>query len=180
MAITNEHIRETVEDYLDAHPEDKVDIAPVLTLLDQEAELNSRKEFRGHVTAGAVLTDSHGQVLVIHHRALSKWLLPGGHTEPEDTTLQQAALRELAEETGIPAHDVEAACPRPLHIDIHTIPANVAKQEPEHRHIDFRFLFRTSGDVGELQAEEVTGAEWRDIAFISDAGLRRRIADALR
>lgn len=180
MAITNGHIRETVEDYLDAHPEDKVDLVPVLTLLDEDAELNSRKEFRGHVTAGAVLTDGRGQVLVIHHRALSQWLLPGGHTEPEDTTLQQAALRELTEETGISADDVEAACPRPLHIDIHTIPANAAKQEPEHRHIDFRFLFCTSSDVGELQAEEVTGAEWRDIAFISDPGLRQRISDSLR
>ncbi|MBV9026331.1 MAG: NUDIX domain-containing protein [Streptomycetaceae bacterium] len=180
MAITDGHIRETAEDYLDAHPEDKVDLVPLLTLLDEGAKLDSRKEFRGHVTAGAVLTDGRGQVLMIHHRALSQWLLPGGHTEPEDTTLQQTALRELTEETGMSADDVEAACPRPLHVDIHTIPANAVKQEPEHRHIDFRFLFRTSGDVGELQAEEVTDAEWRDIAFILDPVLRRRISDALR
>jgi 8-oxo-dGTP pyrophosphatase MutT (NUDIX family) len=180
MAITNGHIRETVGSYLDVHPQDKVDLVPLLTLLDEEAELNSRKEFRGHVTAGAVLTDGNGQVLLIHHRALSQWLLPGGHTEPEDTTLQGAALRELTEETGIPVDAIATTCPVPLHIDIHTIPFNVAKHEPEHRHIDFRFLFRTSADVGELQTEEVIGAEWRDAAFISDMVLRQRVATALR
>ncbi|MDJ1133940.1 NUDIX hydrolase [Streptomyces iconiensis] len=180
MAITNTHIRETVEDYIGAYPGDKVDLVPLLTLLEQDAALSSRKEFRGHATAGAVLADEQDRVLVIHHRALSLWLLPGGHLEPDDNTLLEAALRELTEETGILAEAVKETSARPLHIDTHPIPANATKQEPEHRHIDFRFLFRTSADIGELQAEEVNGAEWRDVAFISDPELRKRVASALR
>ncbi|MDJ0341736.1 hypothetical protein QMK19_04470 [Streptomyces sp. H10-C2] len=50
---------------------------------------------------------------------------------------------------------------------IHPIPANDTKDEPEHWHIDFRFLFRTDAEVGPLQTEEVTDAAWREIDSIS-------------
>ncbi|MEK2476550.1 NUDIX hydrolase [Streptomyces noursei] len=180
MPITAEHIRETVDDYLDAHPEEKGQLAPVLDLLDAGADLNSRKEFRGHATAGAILADPAGRVLHIRHLALDRWLLPGGHLEADDTRLVDAAQRELTEETGIPASVVIPAGPRPLHIDVHPIPANDAKDEPEHQHFDFRFLFRTSADVGELQTEEVAAAAWRGAESIADENLRNRVVQALR
>ncbi|QRX93034.1 NUDIX hydrolase [Streptomyces noursei] len=180
MPITAEHIRETVDDYLDAHPEEKGQLAPVLDLLDAGADLNSRKEFRGHATAGAILADPAGRVLHIRHLALDRWLLPGGHLEADDTRLVDAAQRELTEETGIPASAVIPAGLRPLHIDVHPIPANDAKGEPEHQHFDFRFLFRTSADVGELQTEEVAAAAWRGADTIADENLRNRVVQALR
>ncbi|MFC4561101.1 NUDIX hydrolase [Nocardiopsis mangrovi] len=113
------------------------------------------------------------------HRALDTWLLPGGHIERDDTRLIDAALRELTEETGISASAISPTGTRPLHIDVHPIPANDAKGEPEHRHIDFRFLFRTSADVGELQTEEVLDAAWRATGSIADETLRNRIARTL-
>ncbi|GAU67633.1 hypothetical protein SSP35_05_02000 [Streptomyces sp. NBRC 110611] len=180
MPITAQHIRETVEDYLDAHPEEKGQLAPVLDLLDAGADLNSRKEFRGHATAGAILADPAGRVLHIQHLALDRWLLPGGHLEADDTRLADAAQRELTEETGIPASAVIPVGLRPLHIDVHPIPANDAKGEPEHQHFDFRFLFRTSADVGELQTEEVTAAAWRHAETIANEPLRSRVMHALR
>ncbi|MDT0345351.1 NUDIX hydrolase [Streptomyces litchfieldiae] len=181
MAITPDHIRETVDEYLEAHPDEKRELGPVLDLLDAGADLTSRKEFRGHATAGAILADPDGRVLHIHHLALDRWLLPGGHLEADDSRLVDAARRELTEETGIPVSVVVPAGPRPLHIDVHPIPANDAKGEPEHQHVDFRFLFRTtSADVGELQTEEVTAAAWRDAGTIADETLRSRVMQALR
>lgn len=180
LAITTDHIRSTVQGYLDEYPDEKPALAAVLTLLDEGADLASRKEFRGHATAGAILVRPDGSILHIHHLALDTWLLPGGHLEPQDNTLLDAALRELTEETGIPAEAVSAAADRPVHIDVHPIPANDAKGEPDHQHIDFRFLFRTTADVHHLQTEEVTDAAWRDVEALADERLRRHVAAAIR
>jgi 8-oxo-dGTP pyrophosphatase MutT (NUDIX family) len=176
LAITADHIRTTLTAYLDQHPEDKSELTPALDLVDAGADLTSRKEFRGHATAGAILAGPDGRILHIHHLATGKWLLPGGHLETEDTSLQEAARRELAEETGIGADTVTPVGDSPLHIDIHPIEANDAKGEPEHQHIDFRFLFRTTAQIGQLQTEEVTDATWRDLDRISDDTLRQRVA----
>ncbi|MFC3999059.1 NUDIX hydrolase [Nocardiopsis sediminis] len=179
MSITAEHIRETLDDYLGAHPDEKEVLAPVLDLLESGADLTSRTEFRGHATAGAILADARGRVLHVRHRALDAWLLPGGHIESGDSWLIDAAQRELTEETGIAASVATPVGTRPLHIDVHPIPANDAKGEPEHRHFDFRFLFRTSADVGELQTEEVLAAAWRDADTIAGEMLRNRVVHAL-
>ncbi|WP_328679611.1 NUDIX domain-containing protein [Streptomyces sp. NBC_00322] len=180
MPITPDHIRETLDDYLDAHPDEKWQLAVIAELLDAAADLACRKEFRGHVTAGAILTDPIGRVLHIKHRALSRWLLPGGHLEPDDTSLLAAAQRELTEETGITASVVIPAGRRPLHIDAHHIPANPTKGELDHQHFDFRFHFHTSADVIELQTEEVTAAAWHHADTIENDTLRNRILDAVR
>ncbi|MGW1816010.1 NUDIX domain-containing protein [Streptomyces sp. NPDC002125] len=106
MPITANHIRATITAYLDQHPEDKHEIAVVQGLLDDGNDLTSHKSLPGHATAGAILVGRDGRVLHILHNATGKWLLPGGHIEPSDDTLLQAAGRELTEETGIPSHVV--------------------------------------------------------------------------
>ncbi|MCX4663535.1 NUDIX hydrolase [Streptomyces uncialis] len=180
MPITADHILTTLAEYTDAHPEEKAALAIVHELIDQGADVTSRKEFRGHATAGAVVVDSAGRALFIRHVALGKWLTPGGHLEPEDTGLLGAALRELAEETGL-ALSVSPVRAVPIHIDVHPIPANHSKGEPAHQHFDFRYLFRLEGDQEvTLQEEEVSGYAWRGVGTISDGTLRARVLAALR
>ncbi|MFF5159777.1 NUDIX domain-containing protein [Streptomyces sp. NPDC000348] len=113
MPVTAGHIRATLDDYLAAYPEEKERLTILSELLDESADLVSRKELRGHVTAGAVLGDTEGRVLHVRHRALNRWLLPGGHVEAEDGSLLAAAQRELVEETGIPASAVAPVGHRP-------------------------------------------------------------------
>ncbi|MFD3937933.1 NUDIX hydrolase [Streptomyces sp. NPDC058611] len=179
MPITEDHIRATLATYLDRHPENKREHEVILALLDDGDDLTSRKTLPGHVTAGAILVRPDGRILHIHHNATGKWLLPGGHLEPSDDTLLQAAGRELTEETGIPSHVITPHSETPVHVDIHSIDANPAKDEPTHQHFDFRFLFRTTADIGDLQTEEVSEAAWFDAETLGDQMLRRYIGQAL-
>ncbi|MFQ6142666.1 NUDIX hydrolase [Streptomyces seoulensis] len=180
MPITADHIRTTLAEYSDAYPEDKHALAPLAELLDQGADVTSRKEFRGHVTAGAVLVNDRGEALFIHHKTLDQWLTPGGHLEPEDANLLGAALRELVEETGV-SLSLAPVQPTPVHIDVHLIPANDSKGEGAHWHADFRYVFRATGDQGvTLQEEEVSGYAWRSVDTIADETLRARVGAVLR
>ncbi|GHJ01558.1 hypothetical protein TPA0906_34230 [Streptomyces olivaceus] len=133
MAITADHIRTTLAGYLAQRPEAKTELGVVLGLLDDGDDLTSRKTLPGHVTAGAILIDADDRVLHILHNATQKWLLPGGHLEASDDTLLQAASRELTEETGISPYAVTSDSQTPLHIDVHPIDANPAKDESTHQ-----------------------------------------------
>lgn len=50
-----------------------------MAALDSGSDVTSRHEMRGgHVTCGAAVVDDLGRLLLIRHRALGRWLLPGG------------------------------------------------------------------------------------------------------
>ncbi|GHC72427.1 NUDIX hydrolase [Nocardiopsis terrae] len=181
MSIPNSHVRTVLDRYLDRFPEETEGTRLLRQVLEADHELSSRKEFRtGHATAGAVVLDQHDRALLIHHNALRTWLLPGGHLEPEDNDLQEAALRELSEETSLPPDEVTAVDALvPLDLDIHRIPENPAKGEPEHWHFDFRYLYRASGGEVSLQAEEVSDHAWRSPAELPSERLTDKVSQYL-
>jgi 8-oxo-dGTP pyrophosphatase MutT (NUDIX family) len=96
-----------------------------------------------------VLAADGERMLMVHHRRLNRWLLPGGHVEPDDADIWDAANREVVEETG--AHLVPSATPVLASLDVHGIPAG--KGEPYHLHHDILFHFRADGDETRLSPE---------------------------
>jgi hypothetical protein len=83
----------------------------------------------------------------------------------------------MAEETGIAPGLVKPFASLdgiPAHIDAHPIPANPRKGEPEHRHFDFRFAWVGAPGEITLQAEEVRGWRWADVARVPEA-VRKRL-----
>ncbi|MFI1155665.1 NUDIX hydrolase [Streptomyces sioyaensis] len=79
----------------------------------------------GHLTASALVIDpAGGRVLLTLHRKLKMWLQMGGHCEPEDASLAEAALREAREESGI-AQGLTLLPGGPVRLDRHHTPCAV-------------------------------------------------------
>ena len=129
----------------------------------------------GHITASSfVITPKGDFLLLIFHKTLQRWLQPGGHIEHEDTSLENAAARELLEETNIapPFH-----CLGLLDLDIHTIPKK--KEQPEHLHFDMRFLFVS--DKKTIKAgSDASNAKWVSVAKLTPENSDESILRALR
>lgn len=122
--IHTDEISTTIHEYLRRCRDETVRLAPVAEALARPGGLTSRKTFSGHVTCSAIVLDPAGRVLHIRHNALRRWLRPGGHLEDSDASLIEAARREVAEETGIPAGGLTPLDHLPVDVDVHLIPAN--------------------------------------------------------
>ncbi|MEV4623567.1 NUDIX domain-containing protein [Asanoa sp. NPDC049573] len=160
--ISHAHVAEVVASYLAQHPDEAGRLAPLSTALAAGADIVSRRTFvPGHVTASAVVLDPAGRMLHIRHNVFNKWLQPGGHLEPGDTTLLGAARREVEEETGIPAALLTLVDELPCDMGVHAIAANPRRVEDAHHHFDIRYRFTTVADPHtRVQADEVHGIAW--------------------
>lgn len=130
-----------------------------LQLIEEPVQILDRSNMRGHLTAsGLVMSPDMTEVLLIDHLVLQRLLPAGGHAE-EGPTLQDDAVREIAEETGV--RDIEPIGPSPIDVDTHPIPANPRKGEGDHFHHDFMFAFvARSKEIPVPQIEEVASATW--------------------
>jgi 8-oxo-dGTP pyrophosphatase MutT (NUDIX family) len=140
-------------------PEDEKSRELILALIRETEAPFSRRQFHpGHITCTAVVLDPAGRrVLLMHHRRLRRWLLPGGHVEEDDATLGDAARREAVEETAVRIACGGAA--KMVGMDVHGIPANKKKGEPFHLHHDLIFAWAAESDVV-ARSEEAPEVVW--------------------
>lgn len=107
-------------------------------------------------------------MLLLEHKSFKKYLQPGGHAELKDNEIIDTAKREIFEETGLKKLklvsinlDDENV---PIDINTHFIPRNEKKNEEEHYHNDFRYLFviQDESDI-KIDMNESNGYKWIDI-----------------
>jgi len=123
----------------------------------------------GHLTASALVVDpDRGRVLLTLHKKLRMWLQMGGHCEPQDATLADAALREATEESGITGLTLLPG--GPVRLDRHPIPA------PCHWHLDVQYAATASAGAVEQISDESLDLRWfpyDEVEKVADASVVR-------
>ncbi|WP_375482301.1 coenzyme F420-0:L-glutamate ligase [uncultured Jatrophihabitans sp.] len=109
----------------------------------------------GHLTASALVVDPHRQaVLLTLHPRVGHWLQLGGHCEPGDGTMLDAAAREAREESGIGSLSFD---PGPLALDIHPVTCSLGVPT---RHFDVQYLAVASPGAEPTRSEESLDLRW--------------------
>lgn len=127
------------------------------------------------VSAGALIFDRLGRLLILKPTYKSGWTLPGGIMEPDGESPWDACRREVREETGLTVESGRLAC-------VDTRPAH------RSRPLGVRFLF-DCGPIRDrdaarivLQAEEVSEHRFvpvEEALLRLRPAIRRRVAAAL-
>jgi 8-oxo-dGTP pyrophosphatase MutT (NUDIX family) len=113
-----------------------------------------------HRSAGGLVVHDD-RILLISTQEGRRWQLPKGHIE-EGETPEEAAVREVCEETGVTSRVVA-----PLS-DIEYWFVEKGRRRV-HKRVDYYLLAYVSGDAANFDAREVSGTGW----FTWDEGLAR-------
>ena len=161
--------RTTLEAYLPRDDEQRALQAQLLDWIEAHpVDAHRRECLAGHLTAGALLVDeARERVLMNHHEKLDLWLHFGGHCDG-DANLRGVAWRETVEESGI---EPAWLSPSPIDLDVHRIPPRPG--EPEHLHLDVRYLARAPEG-----AVERCSAESRELRWLTPVEARGLDLDA--
>jgi 8-oxo-dGTP pyrophosphatase MutT (NUDIX family) len=147
-----------------------------LAFLGEHPDAMSRECRTGHLTASALVMDENQtRVLLTLHPKVGRWLQLGGHVEPGDASLREAARRETVEEGGIADVTISAT---PLRLDRHPVPCGGAMSE----HLDVQYLALVPADAREVMSDESDDLRWFDVDALPDPldpSVRALIADAL-
>lgn len=148
-----------LQKYKPFNVKEKANVDDVLNYLENNTNCYSRTNLSGHVTAGGLVVDGKGNVLLNHHKLSGLWFQFGGHCDGESDCIN-VAKREIFEESGI--QDYELISNGIYDVDVQKIEYNAKKNEPEHFHYDINFLFLVKDKSFEI-SNESTEIKWVSI-----------------
>ncbi|SHH26891.1 coenzyme F420-0:L-glutamate ligase [Jatrophihabitans endophyticus] len=130
----------------------------------------------GHLTASTLVVDpTREAVLLTLHPRVGMWVQLGGHCEPGDQTMLDAAAREAREESGLGSLSFD---PTPLGLDVHPITCSLGVAT---RHFDVRFLALSAPGAEPVRSAESLDLRWfpwADLPGTTSPELPRLVAAA--
>ncbi len=159
--MCKDQLIDLIQNYKTDFDEERLYQRQLLEFLEANDDFWERTNEKGHITASAwVLNPTCEKALLIHHAGLNKWFQPGGHIEPEDVSVEQAAARELVEECDVLTFSMHSK--HIFDIDIHIIPKK--KDVPTHLHYDIRYAFLVAEtEVKAIANEEIKALQWVEL-----------------
>lgn len=135
-----------------------------LAHLEGHADAMQRSCHPDHLTASVLIFSSdHTQVLLTLHTRARLWLQTGGHCEPDDLALADAALREGREESGIRNLSID---PVPVWLSRHSVPF-CGPIQPAH-HLDVQFVAVAPSGAQPVISEESDDLQWWDVKALPE------------
>jgi 8-oxo-dGTP pyrophosphatase MutT (NUDIX family) len=119
-----------------------------------------------HLTASTLVLSGDGtQALLTLHAKARRWFQLGGHVEPDDVSLADAARREAVEESGISALALD---PVPVQLSEHAVP--FCGPAGDVHHLDVRFVAVAPVDAIASVSDESLDVRWWPVAALPDPG----------
>lgn len=156
---------DTARSEIDALSADSVFAADFARLFDEAGTAALQREScESHVTASCLVFDSATEsVLLNHHGKAKLWGQFGGHLEPEDDSLESAAVREALEESGLGSF--QWVSPTPVDLHVHDLSAAFGRCQ---RHYDVVFAARAGITDSPVVSDESIDVQWFPLSDLPD------------
>lgn len=156
MVLSNVNLNQLLNQYHTNAIDESQMLSQTISFVETYPNCFERTLTIGHITASAWITDVKQELaLLCHHKKLNKWLQLGGHCDG-NPNVQEVALKEAQEESGLQNFQFKTATI--FDIDIHKIPAH--KNVPEHLHYDIRFWLLANPTLSLIVSNESKDLKW--------------------
>lgn len=169
---------EQIKKYIPYNEQEKTDKEIMLKFIDTYDDVLTRNNKIAHFTASSwVVNKEKTKILMIYHNLYKSWAWTGGHADGE-TDLQETAIRELKEETGV--KNVKVLNEDIFSLEILTVDGHIknGKYVSSHLHLNLTYLLEVDEDEAtRVKEDENSGVKWVNIEDIKNVSTEKFMID---